>query len=78
MVRVDGVTYNVFGVPKGVKGTKSGVVKGVTYTSTHSIFELNAGAVTVKLDFFSPVSPSNYLRQSLPFSMYLFRLQRSR
>ena len=68
MVRVDGEAYNVFGVPKGVKGTKSGIVKGATYTSTHSIFELTTGAVDVKLDFFSPVSPSNYLRQSLPFS----------
>jgi Domain of unknown function (DUF5127)/Domain of unknown function (DUF4964) len=71
IVRVDGVAYNVFGVPKGVKGTKAGVIKGATYTSTHSIFELTAGAVNVKLDFFSPVSPSNYLRQSLPFSKSL-------
>jgi hypothetical protein len=71
MVRVDGVAYNVFGVPKGAKGTKTGFVKGATYTSTHSIFELTTGAVDVKLDFFSPVSPSNYLRQSLPFSKTL-------
>jgi hypothetical protein len=39
------------------------------YTSTHSIFTLSAGsAATFTLDFFSPVSPKNYLRQSLPFS----------
>jgi hypothetical protein len=71
MARVDGVTYNVFGVPKGVKGTKSAVVLGASYTSTHSIFTLNAGSAHLKLDFFSPVSPSNYLRQSLPFSEFL-------
>lgn len=68
MVRVDGVTYNVFGIPKGVKGTKSAVVGGAGYTSTHSTFTMTAGPAHIKLDFFSPVSPSNYLRQSLPFS----------
>jgi hypothetical protein len=68
IARVDGVAYNVFGIPKGVQGAKSAVVKGASYTSTHSIFMLTAGPVDLHLDFFSPVSPSNYLRQSLPFS----------
>lgn len=38
------------------------------YTSTHSIFTLRARRSIFTLDFFSPVSPKNYLRQSLPFS----------
>lgn len=39
-----------------------------SYTSTHSTFTLQAGSRLLTLDFFSPVSPKNYLRQSLPFS----------
>ena len=69
IARVDGVTYNLFGVQHPGIGTRSASVKSAEYTSTHSIFTLDAGPGAFKLDFFSPVSPSNYLRQSLPFSM---------
>ena len=73
MVRVDGVTYNVMGIPNGVKNTRSAVVKGASYSSTHTIFTLTAGNADLKLDFFSPVSSSNYLRQSLPFSYFTIK-----
>ncbi|CAI7651300.1 unnamed protein product [Penicillium glandicola] len=66
--RVDGVAYNLFGVHLPLSGTKSGTVTEASYTSTHSIFTVEAGSRTFTLDFFSPVSPKNYLRQSLPFS----------
>ncbi|CAI7630360.1 unnamed protein product [Penicillium crustosum] len=66
--RVDGVVWNLFGVKLPLAGTKSGTVTKAAYTSTHSIFTVEAGARTFTLDFFSPVSPKNYLRQSLPFS----------
>ena len=49
-------------------GSKSGTVTKASYTSSHSTFTVEAGARTFTLDFFSPVSPKNYLRQSLPFS----------
>lgn len=41
---------------------------GGSFTSTHTIFTLTAGDATITLDFFSPVSPNNYRRQSMPFS----------
>ncbi|KAJ5375831.1 hypothetical protein N7517_007837 [Penicillium concentricum] len=38
------------------------------FTATHSIFDLTAGRVTITVHSLSPVSPSNYVRQPLPFS----------
>ena len=64
-VRVDGTAYSLFGNP-GI-GTPA-VLNNAEYTATHSIFNFSAGLATVSLDFFSPVSPHNLLRQSLPFS----------
>ncbi|KAJ5108304.1 hypothetical protein N7456_004979 [Penicillium angulare] len=68
IARVDDTTYNLFGVASPNDGTKSGTVTVATYTSTHSTFTVTAGSRSFTLDFFSPVSPKNYLRQSLPFS----------
>ncbi|KAJ5167661.1 uncharacterized protein N7482_003255 [Penicillium canariense] len=68
IARVDGVAYNLFGVAVPPSGTQSATVTAATYTSTHSTFTLTAGSREFTLDFFSPVSPKNYLRQSLPFS----------
>lgn len=68
IARVDGQAYNLFGVANPPAGTQSGTVTAATYTSTHSIFTVTAGGRQFQLDFFSPVSPKNYLRQSLPFS----------
>ncbi|KAM3066046.1 hypothetical protein ACMFMG_010616 [Clarireedia jacksonii] len=68
IARIDNVTYNLFGVATPGSGTKYGVTTGAKYTATHSIFNVTAGDVAFALDFFSPVSTRNYLRQSLPFS----------
>jgi hypothetical protein len=68
LARVDSVAYNLMGVNKPGNGTRSAVVQKAEFTSTHTYFSLKAGAAVFILDFFSPVSPSNYLRQSLPFS----------
>ncbi|KAJ6093532.1 hypothetical protein N7486_008821 [Penicillium sp. IBT 16267x] len=68
IARVDDTTYNLFGVASPNDGTTSGTVTAATYTSTHSTFTVTAGSRSFTLDFFSPVSPKNYLRQSLPFS----------
>ena len=68
IVRVDDVAYNLFGVPHPQSHTHSATIQTATYTSTHSVFSVTAGSANFKLDFLSPVSPSNYLRQSLPFS----------
>ena len=68
MARVDGKAYSLFGVAGPHDGAKSGTVTKAFYTSTHSTFTVTAGSREFTLDFFSPVSPKNYLRQSLPFS----------
>ncbi|KAF7890953.1 uncharacterized protein EAF02_001278 [Botrytis sinoallii] len=68
IARVDNVTWNIFGVASPGTGTRYGTTTSAKYTSTHSIFNVTAGNVTFSLDFFSPVSTGNYLRQSLPFS----------
>ncbi|KAJ5178726.1 hypothetical protein N7492_001936 [Penicillium capsulatum] len=68
IARVDDTAYNLFGVASPNDGTKSGTVTAATYTSTHSTFTVKAGSREFTLDFFSPVSPKDYLRQSLPFS----------
>lgn len=71
IARVDSTTYTLFGIAEEILGTTKASVLSASYTSTHSIFVLSAGTATFQLDFFSPVSPSNYLRQSLPFSMLI-------
>ncbi|KAJ5385872.1 hypothetical protein N7509_008413 [Penicillium cosmopolitanum] len=68
IARVDGKTYNLFGVASPNDETQSATVTAATYTSTHSTFTVTAGSRQFTLDFFSPVSPKNYVRQSLPFS----------
>lgn len=69
MVRVDGQVYSLMGVPDLETGSISpATVRRAEFTATHSLFDLTAGSVAFTLDFFSPVSPKNYLRQSLPFS----------
>lgn len=67
--RVDGTTYSLMGVTTPISGINVAEVQQAKYTSTNSIFTLKAGSVTFTLDFFSPVAPWNYVRQSLPFSM---------
>ncbi|KAF2233101.1 putative glutaminase [Viridothelium virens] len=68
IANVDKETYNLFGVPSPASGTKSGTLQKGSYTSTHTVFEIAAGNALFTLDFFSPVSGDDYVRQSLPFS----------
>ncbi|GES64383.1 DUF1793-domain-containing protein [Aspergillus terreus] len=68
MARVDGQAYSLMSVKKPGDNIRPAIVRNAEYTATHSIFTLSAGPVIFTLDFFSPISPSNYLRQSLPFS----------
>ena len=65
--RISGTTYSLLGVPSPPSGVQAAVVVSADYTATHTIFTLTAGSATVRLDFLSPVSPNNYLRQSLPY-----------
>lgn len=66
--RVGGNTYSLLGVPSRPSGVQAASVVSAEYMATHTIFTLTAGSASIRLDFFSPVSPRNYLRQSLPYS----------
>ncbi|KAI9734614.1 MAG: hypothetical protein M1834_002215 [Cirrosporium novae-zelandiae] len=65
IARVNGTIYALFGDP-GVG--EPAVLQHAQYMTTASAFTVLAGNTTFSLTFFSPVSPHNYLRQSLPFS----------
>ena len=63
------ITYSLFGHPDAVIGLQPAVQRGpVNYTSTHTYVTLEAGKAQFILDFFSPVSPNNLVRQSMPYS----------
>ncbi|KAL8723625.1 MAG: hypothetical protein Q9181_007241, partial [Wetmoreana brouardii] len=66
--KIAGTTYSLLGVPAPPSGIRAASVTRAEYTATHTIFTLTAGSATVRLDFLSPVSPRNYVRQSLPYS----------
>jgi hypothetical protein len=70
VARIDGSAFALFGVPDPIDGLENGHTESVSYTSSHTIFDLTAGDVEVTLDFFSPVlpAPEDYARQSLPYS----------
>ena len=68
IARVNGQAYSLFGVSDAPDDVQEATVTQANFTSTHSIFTLEAGPETFILDFLSPVSPQNLLRQSLPFS----------
>jgi hypothetical protein len=72
IVRVDGEAYSLMGVSDlGSSNIIPATVRRAEFTTTHTLFDLTAGGIAFTLDFFSPVSPSNYLRHSLPFSRRL-------
>jgi len=72
MARVDGQAYSLMSITNPGDKIRPAIVRAAEYTATHSVFTLSAGRVIFTLDFFSPISPSNYLRHSLPFSMACF------
>ena len=61
-------TYSLFGFSgNDASITPAQVISG-EYTSTRIIFVVTAGKATFTLEFFSPVSPKNFVRQSPSFS----------
>lgn len=69
LARVDSKAYALFGDSNAdVEGAAT--TDSVTFTSTHTYFQMTAGAVKFTLDFFTPVFPgkTEYERQSLPYS----------
>lgn len=68
MVRVDSDTYSLFGAPHPVPEVQAGSFQSADFKSTHTNFTVNAGSASFILDFFSTISPQDYVRQSLPLS----------
>ncbi|KAI9742389.1 MAG: hypothetical protein M1818_003922 [Claussenomyces sp. TS43310] len=68
MARVNGTTYNLFGMTFSDAAAQDAKVISATYTSTHTTFILSAGDVDFSIVFLSPVNAKDYVRQSLPFS----------
>ena len=68
IARVDGQAYSLFGVPVPGSSVKAASVQSAEYTTTHTTFTLTAGPASFVLDFLSPISPNDYVRQSLPYS----------
>ncbi|KAG2056314.1 DUF1793-domain-containing protein [Suillus hirtellus] len=66
-IRVDGATYTFLGDPV-VPGAESAIQKSLEFTSTQSIFVMTAGPVDINVNFLSPVEPTDFLKQSIPFS----------
>ncbi|KAG8715007.1 hypothetical protein FRC11_006163 [Ceratobasidium sp. 423] len=66
-IRVDGQVYTFLGAPN-VAGATLATQKKMQFTATKSTFVLGAGPVDLTVQFLSPVEPTDYLRQSLPFS----------
>ncbi|KAK4694522.1 hypothetical protein P7C70_g8718, partial [Phenoliferia sp. Uapishka_3] len=71
MISVDGKAYVFLGDPEvDSKGYRPPVAsqKAFHYTASTSVFAFEAGGIDFNVTFFSPVTPKDFLRQSLPLS----------
>ncbi|KAI9513397.1 hypothetical protein F5148DRAFT_990760 [Russula earlei] len=72
LVRVDGVTYSFMG------NTAASIVNGtvnmtsVAVTPTQTVVTAQAGRMQVNLTFLNPIEPSDWVKQSIPFSYMAF------
>ncbi|RDW75997.1 glutaminase GtaA [Coleophoma crateriformis] len=65
MIKVDNETFTWLGTPGPQAATQTAVV----YTSTRSTFTMNVGGfVEMNITFLSPITPTDFKRQSLIFS----------
>ncbi|PIL35880.1 hypothetical protein GSI_01540 [Ganoderma sinense ZZ0214-1] len=64
-IRVNGTTYKWMG--QDTTGTAA-TVTNIQVTPTRTIFVLQAGPMNVTVTFLSPVEPSDWVKQSIPFS----------
>ncbi|KAH9892777.1 DUF1793-domain-containing protein [Cubamyces lactineus] len=65
-IRVDGITYAWLGDDYGPPFVAN--VTNVQITPTRSIYVMQAGPMNVTVTFLSPIEPSDWVLQSLPFS----------
>ncbi|KAH9858969.1 hypothetical protein C2E23DRAFT_717283 [Lenzites betulinus] len=65
-IRVDSLTYSWMGSNETTASSVS--VVDVQITATRSIFIIHAGPMNLTVTFLSPIEPSDWVLQSLPFS----------
>ncbi|KAI9721680.1 MAG: hypothetical protein M1828_005048 [Chrysothrix sp. TS-e1954] len=72
LIRVDDYVFTWMGAPVTSQGNSTPPVVNQTafyYTSTRSVFQFDVGGlINMTVEFLSNVSPTDYKRQSLPFS----------
>ncbi|CAD6889053.1 unnamed protein product [Tilletia caries] len=75
-IRIDKTTYQFMGNGFGnlVRAGKNANQLSFEYTATRSIFSFEANGVLFKVTFFTPVTPDDFLRQSIPASYIHFEL----
>ncbi|KAI0645886.1 hypothetical protein C8Q79DRAFT_911239 [Trametes meyenii] len=71
-VRVDGQTYLWTGMDTPAVGDHSANTTHTRITPTRSIFTMQAGPMNLTITYLSPIEPSDWTLQSLPFSYVSF------
>ncbi|CCM05724.1 uncharacterized protein FIBRA_07956 [Fibroporia radiculosa] len=64
-IRVDSTTYRWLG---NDTWSTAGNLAGIEVTPTRTIYNVQAGPMDVTITFLSPIEPSDWVRQSIPFS----------
>ncbi|KAL7281476.1 hypothetical protein ACG7TL_004791 [Trametes sanguinea] len=65
-IRIDNQTYKWMGQDYALSHITT--TTGLQVTPTRSIFSMQAGPMSITVTFLSPIEPSNWVLQSLPFS----------
>jgi hypothetical protein len=71
IVRVDGTSYVFFGAPGGIGSVQTATQIQLEITTTQSRYVFQAGAVTLYVNFLSPIEANDIQRLSIPFG-YIF------
>lgn len=70
LARVNGHSYALFGAPQLPTNVSTASTVSANYSSTHTYFTVSAANYSFVLDFFSPVTPTDNVQQSMPFSFF--------
>ncbi|KAH9935633.1 uncharacterized protein B0H18DRAFT_1082345 [Fomitopsis serialis] len=69
LVRVDGDTYRWLGAAPGMNDTN---LTRSQVTPTRTVWTIQAGPMSLTVTFLTPIEPSDWVRQSMPFSYLSF------
>ncbi|PWY98696.1 DUF1793-domain-containing protein [Testicularia cyperi] len=78
-IRIDNVTYEWMGNGFGtlVRAGQAATQLSAEYTATRTMFAFEADGVFFNVTFLTPITPDDYLRQSIPLSYLHFELDTS-